>query len=103
MEAVAFQYIRTVQCKHFRDPAPTWSASMPKSRGMGWGWGLQTPRGGPAGRPGPHGFCLQAWLAEVEGRLPARGDQARRQSGMYDGQTAPAVNNCAQDRERYSI
>nr|KAF6484483.1 formin binding protein 1 [Rousettus aegyptiacus] len=42
---------------------------------------------------------FEAWLAEVEGRLPARGDQARRQSGMYDGQTAPAVNNCAQDRE----
>ncbi|XP_023388721.1 formin-binding protein 1 [Pteropus vampyrus] len=42
---------------------------------------------------------FEAWLAEVEGRLPARGDQARRQSGMYDGQTAPTVNNCAQDRE----
>lgn len=41
---------------------------------------------------------MQAWLAEVEGRLPAR-----RQSGLYDSQTAPAVNNCAQDRERYSI
>ncbi|XP_040819258.1 formin-binding protein 1 isoform X3 [Ochotona curzoniae] len=42
---------------------------------------------------------FEAWLAEVEGRLPARGDQARRQSGLYDGQSAPAVNNCAQDRE----
>lgn len=70
----------------------------------GVGVGLADSAGGlPAGRPGSHGFCLQAWLAEVEGRLPARGDQARRQSGMYDGQTAPAVNNCAQDRERYSI
>ncbi|XP_062063361.1 formin-binding protein 1 isoform X2 [Lepus europaeus] len=37
---------------------------------------------------------FEAWLAEVEGRLPAR-----RQSGLYDSQTAPAVNNCAQDRE----
>ncbi|XP_019493831.1 PREDICTED: formin-binding protein 1 isoform X8 [Hipposideros armiger] len=46
---------------------------------------------------------FEAWLAEVEGRLPARSEQARRQSGMYDGQTAPPVNNCAQDRERYSI
>uniref|UniRef100_A0A8C3WA87 Formin binding protein 1 n=1 Tax=Catagonus wagneri TaxID=51154 RepID=A0A8C3WA87_9CETA len=42
---------------------------------------------------------FEAWLAEVEGRLPARGDQARRQSGMYDPQNPPAVNNCAQDRE----
>ncbi|XP_069914078.1 formin-binding protein 1 isoform X1 [Oryctolagus cuniculus] len=37
---------------------------------------------------------FEAWLAEVEGRLPAR-----RQSGLYDSQTAPAVNNCVQDRE----
>ncbi|EPY83325.1 formin-binding protein 1-like protein [Camelus ferus] len=44
----------------------------------------------------------EAWLAEVEGRLPARGEQSRRQSGLYDTQSAPAVNNCAQDRERYS-
>uniref|UniRef100_A0A4X1TJQ5 Formin binding protein 1 n=1 Tax=Sus scrofa TaxID=9823 RepID=A0A4X1TJQ5_PIG len=42
---------------------------------------------------------FEAWLAEVEGRLPARSDQARRQSGMYDLQNPPAVNNCAQDRE----
>ena len=48
------------------------------------------------------GFCFQAWLAEVEGRLPARSEQARRQSGMYDGQTHQTVTNCAQDRERYS-
>lgn len=39
----------------------------------------------------------------MEGRLPARSDQARRQSGMYEAQNAPSVNNCAQDRERYSI
>nr|XP_040142421.1 formin-binding protein 1 isoform X10 [Ictidomys tridecemlineatus] len=43
---------------------------------------------------------FEAWLAEVEGRLPARGEQARRQSGMYDGQGAPTTaNSCAQDRE----
>ncbi|XP_046307266.1 formin-binding protein 1 isoform X12 [Marmota monax] len=42
---------------------------------------------------------FEAWLAEVEGRLPARGEQARRQSGMYDGQGAPTANSCAQDRE----
>ncbi|XP_052578695.1 formin-binding protein 1 isoform X17 [Peromyscus californicus insignis] len=42
---------------------------------------------------------FEAWLAEVEGRLPARSEQARRQSGMYDGQTHPTVTNCAQDRE----
>lgn len=48
------------------------------------------------------GFCFQAWLAEVEGRLPARSEQARRQSGMYEAQTHQTVTNCAQDRERYS-
>uniref|UniRef100_A0A3Q2HV69 Formin binding protein 1 n=1 Tax=Equus caballus TaxID=9796 RepID=A0A3Q2HV69_HORSE len=42
---------------------------------------------------------FEAWLAEVEGRLPARSDQARRQSGMYDTQSPATVNNCAQDRE----
>ncbi|XP_034349985.1 formin-binding protein 1 isoform X16 [Arvicanthis niloticus] len=43
---------------------------------------------------------FEAWLAEVEGRLPARSEQARRQSGLYDGQThQTAVTNCAQDRE----
>ncbi|KAM5299587.1 formin-binding protein 1 [Ctenodactylus gundi] len=41
---------------------------------------------------------FEAWLAEVEGRLPARGE-GRRQSGMFDSQTAPAVSSCAQDRE----
>lgn len=54
-------------------------------------------------RPGSRRFCLQAWLAEVEGRLPARSDQARRQSGVYDAQNPATVNSCAQDRERYSI
>ncbi|XP_034785175.2 formin-binding protein 1 isoform X21 [Pan paniscus] len=42
---------------------------------------------------------FEAWLAEVEGRLPARNEQARRQSGLYDSQNPPTVNNCAQDRE----
>ncbi|XP_051023030.1 formin-binding protein 1 isoform X12 [Acomys russatus] len=42
---------------------------------------------------------FEAWLAEVEGRLPARSEQSRRQSGMYDGQTQQPVTNCAQDRE----
>ncbi|XP_032758713.1 formin-binding protein 1 isoform X9 [Rattus norvegicus] len=42
---------------------------------------------------------FEAWLAEVEGRLPARSEQARRQSGLYDGQTHQTVTNCAQDRE----
>ncbi|XP_055964835.1 formin-binding protein 1 isoform X3 [Sorex fumeus] len=43
---------------------------------------------------------FEAWLAEVEGRLPARSDQARRQSGMYEPQPPPPpVTNCAQDRE----
>uniref|UniRef100_A0A452V2R8 Formin binding protein 1 n=1 Tax=Ursus maritimus TaxID=29073 RepID=A0A452V2R8_URSMA len=46
---------------------------------------------------------FEAWLAEVEGRLPARSEQARRQSGMFDAQNPATVNNCAQDRERYSI
>ncbi|XP_063100295.1 formin-binding protein 1 isoform X7 [Cavia porcellus] len=42
---------------------------------------------------------FEAWLAEVEGRLPGRGDQVRRQSGMFESQQPPAVHNCAQDRE----
>ncbi|XP_012576809.1 PREDICTED: formin-binding protein 1 isoform X4 [Condylura cristata] len=42
---------------------------------------------------------FEAWLAEVEGRLPARGEQARRQSAMFEAQNPPAVANCAQDRE----
>ncbi|XP_051892745.1 formin-binding protein 1 isoform X10 [Pristis pectinata] len=41
---------------------------------------------------------FEAWLAEVEGRLPAKTDQGRRQSEMYELQSS-AVNNCAQDRE----
>lgn len=51
----------------------------------------------------PVAFCLQGWLAEVEGRLPVRTEQTRRQSEMYETQNTSAVNNCAQDRERYSI
>ncbi|XP_032721972.1 formin-binding protein 1 isoform X8 [Lontra canadensis] len=42
---------------------------------------------------------FEAWLAEVEGRLPARSEQARRQSGMFDAQNPATVNSCAQDRE----
>ncbi|XP_044519924.1 formin-binding protein 1 isoform X6 [Gracilinanus agilis] len=42
---------------------------------------------------------FEAWLTEVEGRLPVRGEQPRRQSGMYEAQNTPSVNNCAQDRE----
>lgn len=48
-------------------------------------------------------FHWQGWLAEVEGRLPSRTEQARRQSGLYEAQNTSAVNSCAQDRERYSI
>lgn len=65
------------------------AASECKCRGPGW--------------PQPVScVSFQAWLAEVEGRLPARGEQ-RRQSGLYEAQPAPAVNNCAQARERYSV
>ncbi|XP_061459794.1 formin-binding protein 1 isoform X8 [Rhineura floridana] len=42
---------------------------------------------------------FEGWLAEVEGRLPARTDTTRRQSGMYEPQNTLTVNNCAQDRE----
>uniref|UniRef100_A0A8C8RX66 Formin binding protein 1 n=1 Tax=Pelusios castaneus TaxID=367368 RepID=A0A8C8RX66_9SAUR len=42
---------------------------------------------------------FEGWLAEVEGRLPVRTEQTRRQSGMYETQNTSAVNNCAQDRE----
>ncbi|KAL9826911.1 formin-binding protein 1 isoform 6-T6 [Geothlypis trichas] len=42
---------------------------------------------------------FEGWLAEVEGRLPARGEQPRRQSGVYEAQNASGVNSCAQDRE----
>ncbi|NWS76034.1 FNBP1 protein, partial [Crotophaga sulcirostris] len=42
---------------------------------------------------------FEGWLAEVEGRFPARTEQARRQSGLYEAQNASAVNSCAQDRE----
>ncbi|XP_025957626.1 formin-binding protein 1 isoform X12 [Dromaius novaehollandiae] len=42
---------------------------------------------------------FEGWLAEVEGRLPMRTEQARRQSGLYEAQNSSAVNSCAQDRE----
>ncbi|XP_068104566.1 formin-binding protein 1 isoform X5 [Hyperolius riggenbachi] len=42
---------------------------------------------------------FEGWLAEVEGRLPARNDSSRRQSALYETQNAAPVNNCAQDRE----
>ncbi|XP_050782077.1 formin-binding protein 1 isoform X9 [Gopherus flavomarginatus] len=42
---------------------------------------------------------FEGWLAEVEGRLPVRTEQSRRQSGMYDTQNTSGLNNCAQDRE----
>ncbi|NXG13327.1 FNBP1 protein, partial [Grallaria varia] len=42
---------------------------------------------------------FEGWLAEVEGRLPARNEQPRRQSGLYEPQHPSAVNSCAQDRE----
>nr|XP_009688257.1 PREDICTED: formin-binding protein 1 isoform X3 [Struthio camelus australis] len=42
---------------------------------------------------------FEGWLAEVEGRLPPRTEQARRQSGLYEAQNTSAVNSCAQDRE----
>ncbi|XP_067868389.1 formin-binding protein 1 isoform X5 [Heterodontus francisci] len=41
---------------------------------------------------------FEAWLAEVEGRLPAKTDQPQRQSEICELQST-AVNNCAQDRE----
>uniref|UniRef100_A0A8C3ET65 Formin binding protein 1 n=1 Tax=Corvus moneduloides TaxID=1196302 RepID=A0A8C3ET65_CORMO len=42
---------------------------------------------------------FEGWLAEVEGRLPARTEQSRRQSGVYEAQNPSGVNSCAQDRE----
>nr|XP_021407014.1 formin-binding protein 1 isoform X15 [Lonchura striata domestica] len=42
---------------------------------------------------------FEGWLAEVEGRLPARTEQPRRQSGVYEAQNPSGVNSCAQDRE----
>ncbi|XP_033374420.1 formin-binding protein 1 isoform X12 [Parus major] len=42
---------------------------------------------------------FEGWLAEVEGRLPARPEQPRRQSGVYEVQNPSGVNSCAQDRE----
>ncbi|XP_078502357.1 formin-binding protein 1 isoform X11 [Lissotriton helveticus] len=43
---------------------------------------------------------FEGWLAEVEGRLPTRNDNSRRQSEVYEAQNNSTVNNnCAQDRE----
>ncbi|NXQ64324.1 FNBP1 protein, partial [Anthoscopus minutus] len=42
---------------------------------------------------------FEGWLAEVEGRLPARSEQPRRQSGVYEAQNPAGVSSCAQDRE----
>ncbi|NXH41328.1 FNBP1 protein, partial [Dicaeum eximium] len=42
---------------------------------------------------------FEGWLAEVEGRLSARTEQPRRQSGVYEAQNPSGVNSCAQDRE----
>ncbi|XP_018420253.1 PREDICTED: formin-binding protein 1 isoform X3 [Nanorana parkeri] len=42
---------------------------------------------------------FEAWLAEVEGRLPVRNDSSRRQSALYETQNTAPVNNCVQDRE----
>ncbi|XP_068888106.1 formin-binding protein 1 isoform X9 [Aphelocoma coerulescens] len=42
---------------------------------------------------------FEGWLADVEGRLPARTEQPRRQSGVYEAQNPSGVNSCAQDRE----
>ncbi|XP_063288477.1 formin-binding protein 1 isoform X4 [Pelobates fuscus] len=42
---------------------------------------------------------FEGWLAEVEGRLPVRNDNSRRQSGLYETQNTTTANNCAQDRE----
>ncbi|XP_068067374.1 formin-binding protein 1 isoform X17 [Anomalospiza imberbis] len=42
---------------------------------------------------------FEGWLAEVEGRLLARTEQPRRQSGVYEAQNPSGVNSCAQDRE----
>ncbi|XP_072344762.1 formin-binding protein 1 isoform X8 [Scyliorhinus torazame] len=41
---------------------------------------------------------FEAWLAEVEGRLPVKTDPPRRPSEMPE-LPSTAVNNCAQDRE----
>ncbi|XP_077160996.1 formin-binding protein 1 isoform X9 [Paroedura picta] len=42
---------------------------------------------------------FEGWLAEVEGRLPVRSEQTRRQSGACEPQNTLTVNHCAQDRE----
>ncbi|XP_030913162.1 formin-binding protein 1 [Geospiza fortis] len=42
---------------------------------------------------------FEGWLGGGGGRLPARSEQPRRQSGVYEAQNASGVNSCAQDRE----
>ncbi|XP_027008758.1 formin-binding protein 1 isoform X22 [Tachysurus fulvidraco] len=44
---------------------------------------------------------FEGWLAEVEGRMPARSELTQRQSIVYESQnsTTTSNNNCAQDRE----
>ncbi|KAK3555903.1 hypothetical protein QTP86_029790 [Hemibagrus guttatus] len=44
---------------------------------------------------------FEGWLAEVEGRMPARTESTQRQSIVYESQNSSttANNNCAQDRE----
>ncbi|NXN15232.1 FNBP1 protein, partial [Indicator maculatus] len=42
---------------------------------------------------------FEGWLAEVEGKLPARSEPGRRQSSLYEAQHTAAINSCAQDRE----
>ncbi|XP_060747752.1 formin-binding protein 1 homolog isoform X18 [Tachysurus vachellii] len=44
---------------------------------------------------------FEGWLAEVEGRMPARSESTQRQSIVYESQnsTTTSNNNCAQDRE----
>ncbi|XP_063066960.1 formin-binding protein 1 isoform X8 [Engraulis encrasicolus] len=45
---------------------------------------------------------FEGWLAEVEGRMPAKSDPpSKRQSAVFETQNnaPPVTNNCAQDRE----
>uniref|UniRef100_A0A8C2D7K6 Formin binding protein 1 n=1 Tax=Cyprinus carpio TaxID=7962 RepID=A0A8C2D7K6_CYPCA len=48
---------------------------------------------------------FEGWLAEVEGRMPVKSDPPKRTSVLYETQnsTPPTNNNCAQDRERYTL
>ncbi|KAJ3605750.1 hypothetical protein NHX12_027794 [Muraenolepis orangiensis] len=45
---------------------------------------------------------FEGWLAEVEGRMPAKSDTQKRQSGLFQATpptSTPVGSNCAQDRE----